>query len=778
MKISMKKQNLLWLVALAVPSVWAVQPDSSGKFTDKVYVDNIHLIQQSGGKTLGYSTKSGVKILTVDGFAFKDLNRNGILDNYEDWRLPYGERAKDLAHQLSIEEIAGLMLYSSHQSIPAASGGMGASTYNGKKFEDSGAHSYDLTDSQKKFLSEDNVRHVLVTKVESPSVAARWNNNVQELTEGIGHGIPANNSSDPRNGTSATTEYNYGAGGTISLWPGQLGLAATFDPAIVKNFGDIASREYRALGIATSLSPQIDLATEPRWSRVNGTFGEDPHLATDMARAYCDGFQSSSDNGGDWGMFSVNAMVKHWPGGGPEEGGRDAHFGYGKYAVYPGNNFETLLKTFTEGAFKLDGSTKSASAVMPYYTISYNQNGGSGSNRGNSYNRYLITDLLRGVYHYDGVVCTDWGITNDVTDPGNFEGKCWGAENLSIAQRHYEIIKAGVDQFGGNNDKGPVLKAYKMGVDEYGEKAMRERFEQSAIRLLTNIFRVGLFENPYLDPVESQKIVGCPEFMKAGYEAQLKSIVLLKNKSNVLPIKAKKKVYVPKRFYKGMADWFGHTTPDRWDYPVKLSTISKYYTVVDAPDKADFAIVFIESPNSGTGYSKEDRTNGGNGYVPISLQYNDYQATTAREVSIAGGDPFEKSANRSYKNKSVVTANKSDMQLVQDTKNAMKGKPVVVSVTLMKPCIVSEFEKAADAIVVNYETQGQAVMDIIKGKFEPSGLLPMQMPASMETVEKQFEDVPRDMDCYQDSEGNKYDFGFGMNWKGVINDARVQKYAR
>ena len=159
--------------------------------------------------------------------------------------------------------------------------------------------------------------------------------------------------------------------------------------------------------------------------------------------------------------------------------------------------------------------------------------------------------------------------------------------------------------------------------------------------------------------------------MKAGYEAQLKSIVLLKNKSNVLPIKAKKKVYVPKRFYKGMADWFGHTTPDRWDYPVKLSTISKYYTVVDAPDKADFAIVFIESPNSGTGYSKEDRTNGGNGYVPISLQYNDYQATTAREVSIAGGDPFEKSANRSYKNKSVVTANKSDMQLVQDTKNAM-----------------------------------------------------------------------------------------------------------
>ena len=155
----MKKQSLLWFVALIVPSVWAVQPDYPSKFKDKALVDSIRLIVQDGGKTLGYSTKSGIKILTVDGFAFKDLNRNEKLDKYEDWRLPYEERAKDLVHQLSIEEIAGLMLYSSHQSIPAVSGGMGASTYNGKSFEESGAHSYDLTDAQKNFLYKDNVRH-------------------------------------------------------------------------------------------------------------------------------------------------------------------------------------------------------------------------------------------------------------------------------------------------------------------------------------------------------------------------------------------------------------------------------------------------------------------------------------------------------------------------------------------------------------------------------------------------------------------------------------------
>ena len=340
------------------------------------------------------------------------------------------------------------MLYSAHQSIPGASKGFGTSTYNGKSFDESGAQPSDLSDAQRKFLTEDNVRHVLVTRVQSPEVAARWNNNVQALVEGIGHGIPANNSSDPRHGTAADTEYNFGSGGQISLWPGSLGLAATFRPEMMRRFGEIASAEYRALGIATALSPQVDMATEPRWSRVSGTFGEDPDLVTDMSRAYVDGFQTST--GGKeirdgWGYESVNAMVKHWPGGGPGEAGRDAHHGYGKYAVYPGKNIEEQKKPFVEGAFKLDGATGKASAVMPYYTISVGLNP-DGADIANSYNRYLITDQLREKYGYDGVVCTDWGITGDETGIETFAGKPWGAEELSVAERHYRILMAGVDQ--------------------------------------------------------------------------------------------------------------------------------------------------------------------------------------------------------------------------------------------------------------------------------------------------------------------------------------------
>lgn len=771
MNIDMKKY-VSALVALAV-----IVPVSLEAKTVETTTKNYEIIEQNGGATIGYAPTSGVQLLTVDGYKFKDLNRNGKLDKYEDWRLSATERAKDLAKQLSIEEIAGLMLYSAHQAIPAKDSGFGSSTYNGLPFSKSGVEPSALSDAQRKFLTEDNLRHVLITTVESPKVAAEWNNNVQALCEGFGHGIPANNSSDPRNGTVANTEYNAGAGGQISMWPGQLGLAATFDPAVVEEFGQVASHEYRALGIATALSPQIDLATEPRWSRVNGTFGEDPDLAVDMARAYCDGFQSSEDNNGGWGKYSVNAMIKHWPGGGPEEGGRDAHFDYGKYAVYPGNGFATALRPFTEGAFKLKGGTEMAASVMPYYTISWNQNGGTGSNRGNSYNKWVITDLLRGTYGYDGVVCTDWMITADVSGVSKFEGKCWGAENLSVEQRHYEILKAGVDQFGGNNDKGPVLKAYQMWADEFGPTQARARFEKSAERLLVNIFRTGLFENPYLDPAESQKIVGNAEYMKEGYDAQLKSIVMLKNKNNVLPMKSKKKkVYVPKRFVKGVPDWWGITPADKTVDPVAIELLKKYYKVVDNPEDADFAIVFIENPDGGTGYSDDDVKAGGNGYVPISLQYGTYTASTARATSIAGGDTFEDFTNRSYRGKTVTANNTTDAKLVADTRKAMGDKPVILSVKCFKPAILAEVEPLVDAIVIDFETQAQAVLDIVSGKFEPSGLLPMQFPKNMETVEAQKEDIPRDMTPYIDSEGNSYDFAFGLNWKGVINDLRVQKY--
>ena len=744
----MKKSGIRVLLAVAL-AVSAVVFASCGQKWQEMEKDGYKLVVQKKGSTLGYSPASGVTLLTKGGYAFKDLNRNGEIDTYEDWRKPAKARAEDLASLLSVDEIAGLMLYSGHQAI------------NGP----------DITAAQKKFLEEDNLRAVLMTSVSSPEDAARWNNKVQTFVEGLGHGIPANNSSDPRHGAQATAEYDAGNGGRISMWPSSLGMAATFEPSLVEEFGRIASVEYRALGIATALSPQIDLATEPRWSRFNGTFGEDPNLDTDMARAYVDGFQTSEGNAeikDGWGYESVNAMIKHWPSGGPEEGGRDAHYSYGKYAVYPGNNLATQMKPFVEGALKLKGKTSMASAVMPYYTISYNQDP-SGEQNGNSYSKYIITELLRNTYDFDGVVCTDWNITKDYFHVEGFEGKCWGNETLTEAERHFKVIEAGVDQFGGNNEKGPVIEAYNMLVEKYGEAAARRRFELSAVRLLMNIFRTGLFENAYLDPAVTAATVGKPEYMEAGYKAQLKSIVMLKNHAGALPQKNRAKVYIPQvpstgRGATGLTD------------PVAESMVLKYYDKVSNPKDADFAIVFIQAPASGSGYSVEDRNAGGNGYVPISLQYNDYTADYARETSIAGGDPLESFTNRSYKGKTVTTSNKSQMELVRNTKKAMGNKPVVAVINISRPMVMSEIESYCDAILLSFGIQNQAILETISGANEPTGLLPMQMPADMRTVEEQFEDVPRDMRCHQDTDGNTYDFAFGLNWSGVISDSRTAKY--
>lgn len=769
----------------------------------EVNYDGFTLIHQQG-PTLGYSPASGIQILHEGNHAFKDLNRNGVLDKYEDWRLPLEDRITDLAQQLSLEEIAGLMLYSNHQAVPSP----------------------EITEAQRKFLDEDNLRHVLVTSVESPAVAAQWNNNVQAFVEGLSHGIPANNSSDPRHGARSDSEFNAGAGGQISMWPNEIGMGATFDPELLREFGHIAAQEYRALGFATALSPQIDIATDPRWMRFTGTYGEDPQLVTDMAEAYCDGFQTSEGNAalyGAWGLQSVNAMAKHWPGGGPCEAGRDAHYGRGQYAVYPNNNMKLQKKSFLEGAFKLKNGTEKAAAIMPYYTVSYGQ---SNENVANNFNADIIGKQLREEAGYDGVVCTDWGVTADLLHPGVHSGKPYGVEHLTVAERHLKVLMAGGDQFGGNNDKQPVLEAFQMMAEQIGEEQMQTRIRQSAVRLLRNIFRTGLFENPYLDPEASSALVGNPEFMAKGYEAQLKSVVMVKNHAQALPLESRVKAYIPQRYYPAHNTFWGSIVPADTITPIKPELGEKYFELVDNAEEAEMAIVFIDSPFSGWGYRLSETLNSpehcktileamckgwgrpmptdqkeidsmiksmfgednyfvpkgskisapGNGYYPISLQYGDYVAETARETSIAGGSPLEKSTNRSYKGKGVHTFNAPDLALVQQVREQMGNKKVIVVLNSNNPTVPSEIEPLADAILVTFDIQKQAILDIITGKYEPSGLLPFQMPASMEAVEAQAEDTPRDMQCYCDADGNTYDFAFGLNWIGVINDARVERY--
>ncbi len=743
----------------------------------KIDKDIFELVENMDGPTLGIAKNSNVEILEIDGKYFKNLSKSGVLQKYEDWRLSPEERAIDLATKLSIEDIAGLMLYSSHQMIPAIGEGPFTATYSGgKSFSDAGVKPWELSDQQQKFIKEDKVRHVLIMRYADKEVMANWNNIAQSLAEKEGFGIPLNNSSDPRHGTISDAEYNGGANSDVSKWPDGIGIAATFDANTAFEYGKVVSKEFRAIGLTTALFPQIDITTEPRWMRFHDAFSESSIMAADFAKAYCDGLQTSFNQEikDGWGYESINAMVKHFPGGGTGEAGRDGHYAFGKYAVYPGDNFKDHLKPFIDGAFNLDGKTKKASAVMPYYTISSDI---SDESVGNSYSKYIIQGLLREQLNYDGVVCTDWGITADQgpTIDGFFGGKCWGVESLTVAQRHLKILLAGVDQFGGNNDAKPILEAYKMGCAEFGEDYMRKRFEKSAVRLLLNIFRLGLFENPYVDVDKAKEIVGNEEYMLQGYQAQVKSLTLLKNKNKVLPITTKKKVYVPNRTINPYMNFFSMMTKKEVIVPVKKELVNKYFEWVDKPEDADIALIFMETPISDS-YSVTDMKNGGNGYMPISLQYRPYFAEWARRESLAGGDPLENFDNRSYYGKMAKTANESDLDNVVNLRKIMKDKPIIVSMKLKNPTIMAEFEPLVDAILVDYGVQNQVIFDVLSGAYEPSGLLPLQIPIDMQTVEVQAEDVPFDMIPYIDSEGHIYDYGFGMSFAGVIDDKRKLKY--
>ena len=285
--------------------------------------------------------------LFIDGLPFRDLNGNGRLDIYEDFRRPIDERVEDLLGQMTLEEKVGLMM---HPIINL-----------GRQGDLAENPSFMSPLSTSEMVINRHINHFYIVFAKDPQAVAVWYNKLQAMAERTRLGIPVTLSSDPRHGS----QENPGTGMPMpgfSQWPDPLGLAATRDVELVQRFGDVARQEYRAIGIRSALHPMADLATEPRWSRIAGTFGEDAELAAKMTAAYIRGFQGEAV-----GPESVACMVKHFPGGGPQKDGLDPHFAYGKEQVYPGDNFDYHLPPF-EAAFEAG-----VEQVMPYYGIPMDQ---------------------------------------------------------------------------------------------------------------------------------------------------------------------------------------------------------------------------------------------------------------------------------------------------------------------------------------------------------------------------------------------------------------------
>lgn len=743
--------------------------------------DIFNIVENEGGKTLGYSPESGVKLIEKDGFAFKDLANTGELLPYEDWRLTPEERADDLARRLSIEQVAGLMCFSAHQMFVER----------------------DVNEEQKTFLDQ-HLRSILnscgMTGIPD-EVQIGWANAMQSYVEGKEFGIPCYIASDPRNGNGT------------SDWPGNLGLAATFDPELAKTAAESISEELRDLGVACFLAPQVDISSEPRWFRNSGTFGEDPALSRDMVREFCDGLQSTyGPNGEDlgWGKDSVTAMVKHWTGEGASEGGREAHLDGGKYAVYPNSNFEALMIPFVDGAFKLNGKTGSAAAVMSSYTAAWSDDGSLGEVIGSGYSEYKIKKLLRNRYGFSGPVCTDWMVLNE----GMKEGKrhCgWGAHiedpEVEAGERAFLAIMAGVDQMGGCSNPQVLMDAYHFGCNKVGQEVMDEAFAISAQRLLVGYFLTGLFENPYVDEKAAMADVNSADKQEAALKAQVKAVVMLKNENGAIKPSGKRMtVYIPALLEEAHEE-FDHVRgnvvkEDVVTYPISLDVAKKYFDVIT--DQVDGAIItrasedelkacdmiLIPAKEPGNSFPQDGR-NKDNEFIPLTCQYRPYIADGpfVRKNSIAGDTlPDGTKENRSYFNRKAVTTNEQQLnQILEMSEKAKKlGIPSVVAMFTGKPMCFYEFEPYVDGIVATFcgasiyggaSSSSEALARIVVGIDEPSGLLPMQMPKDMNDVERQAEDTPRDMECYTDSIGHKYDFAYGMNYAGVINDDRVKTYS-
>lgn len=485
-----------------------------------------------------------------NGTQYRDLNGNGIMDPFEDPSLAPQERAEDLTKRLSLEEKAGLMF---HTVIETGA--------DGSLLETPGNISKSPTSTVilGKFMNHFNV-HALG----SARAAARWSNSLQKLAESTPHGIPVTISTDPRHAFIENSGVSFTAA-HFSQWPEPIGLAAIGSPDLVRRFAAIARQEYTAVGIRAALHPTVDLATEPRWCRQAGTFGQDSELSAAYVVEYLQGFQ-----GTNLGPGSVACTTKHFPGGGAQRDGEDAHFPYGREQVYPGGRFHEHLAPFRTAI------AERTSAIMPYYgmPVGVELDGEAVEEVGFGYNKQIITGLLRGKLGFDGVVLSDWELVNDnLVGEQVLPARAWGVEHLTAPERMLKIINAGVDQFGGEECTELLIGLVRDGL------VSEERINESVRRLLLVKFQLGLFDNPFVDEDAADRIVGNADFRLEGHLAQSRSVTVLANKTHdggtSLPLTGSPSIYVE---------------------GLDTASLAGFGTPAESPDHADIAVIRLLSP--------------------------------------------------------------------------------------------------------------------------------------------------------------------------------------
>lgn len=554
---------------------------------------------------------------------------------YQDPSLSITQRVEDLLQRLTLDDKVGLM----YQPI-AHVGDMDAS-----------ADFVPLTTRQ---LLARRISHFNILWATNVRQIAEWNNALQRTLMAHPLGVPATISSDPRHAFS----NNPGAAlmaGPFSQWPEPLGMAAIGSEDLVRRWADIIRREYRAVGIRAALHPQIDLATDPRWARTSATFGEDAATSSRLGAAYILGLQGGAEVGRD----SVSVMAKHFPGGGAQKDGEDPHFSYGREQIYPGGNFDLHLEPFRT---VIDAGV---SQIMPYYGIPI---GTPFEEVAFGFNRGVITGLLREQLGFDGIVCTDWGILSE---------RPWGVEDLSVDERVIKALDAGVDQFGGETSTDVLMELVRIG------RVTESRIDTSARRLLREKFRLGLFDDPFVDVESAIKAVGTATAQEEGRKAQGAAQVLLQNNAGA--------AHLP--LGRGLRIYAEGIDPD---------VLSTWARAVGTPEDADVVIVRAEAPweSRGEPGSLETFFHAG------SLDFPADQLEHWRELAAAA--------------------------------------PLIVDIYLDRPAILAPVTEIASTLIANFGSADSVLIGTLFGEIAPAGRLPFDIPSSMASVRDSRPDTPFD----------------------------------
>jgi beta-glucosidase len=648
---------------------------------------------------LGYKT---VQLLNLEGFQFKDLNKNGKLDKYEDWRLSDDVRAKDLLTKMSVEDKVGFMLISTSRLKSERSAQINVETDNTIK------PSSDLNEEDQvsttnifnrkplvvpmmssvgatKGITKFHLRHFIFRANVNARLTAEWTNKLQALAETDGLGIPVIIASNPRNHITKDASVGLSVGATtFSNWPGELGLSAMRDLKLVREFANIARQEWAAVGLRKGYMYMADLSTEPRWQRIEGTFGENAAWVAKMITEVVLGFQGTKLS-----SSSVAMTTKHFPGGGAGVGGQDPHFEWGKFEHFPGNMFQNNLIPF-KAAIKAG-----TSAIMPYYSIpkdtKYQQ-------VAYAYNKQVIHDLLRDTLGFKGIINSDTGPIDMMP---------WGVEDITIVERYKKALEAGVNLFSGTGDPSKLLETVKSGAVDM------KLVDNSVYRLLMEKFELGLFENPYVDEDAAEKIVGNAKFQASANLAMRKSIVLLRNETQSLPLKPKTKIYFESYFQRR-----GAASPSVV-YQPKINNYNVEF--VKTPEEADYVLLWL-TPGS-------------------------------KSLFQSDGSPLYLSMSK----------NAVDVNYVN---TLTAKKPTILVINYTNPWVIDEIYnsqtiKNIKGMIATFGTTNEALLDVVLGKFNPTGKMPFTTPISEAAVGKQLSDVPgylkgKDYALFKFDEGISY----------------------